>query len=236
MWILTVLLLTKKILEKIVKKLDFIVSFTVWLLLWIIFLWFIPKIANNIAWEKMWLFILLWIFIFYLLELFLHWHHCKDLSWKECNNINNKKHNENWLLIFWWTLLHNTFHWLILFWAFSISNSFGIATTLAVLLHSIPQNIVNLVLNKNKLNLAYIAAIWWIIWALLTYPFKSFFLENKFYILAIIAGWLLYTSLADIFPEVKEKWNISHKIVNFLIIILGIIIFIWIEYLSTLIK
>jgi zinc transporter ZupT len=40
---------------------------------------------------------------------------------------------------------------------------------------------------------------------LLTYPFQAWLLAHKFYILALIAGGLLYTSLADIFPEVKEK-------------------------------
>lgn len=233
-WILATLFLTKKILNKNLKFLDFIIALTVWLLLWIIFLWFIPKVADNLIWWQVWLSILIWIFLFYILELFLHWHHCKDLSSKECSKHNNETH-KNWFLMFWWTLLHNSFHWIVLFWAFSISTTFWIATTLAILLHSIPQNVVNLIMNKHQEKFAYLAALWWILWAILTYPFKNFLLENKFYILALIAWWLLYTALADIFPEVKEKWNTKYKIINLSIIVLWILLFLWIETLSSLI-
>jgi hypothetical protein len=52
----------------------------------------------------------------------------------------------------------------------------------------------------------------------------------------LIAGGLLYTSLADIFPEVKEKWNTLYKILNLFIILLGIASFLLIEYLSSLIR
>jgi hypothetical protein len=51
----------------------------------------------------------------------------------------------------------------------------------------------------------------------------------------LIAGGLLYTSLADIFPEVKEKWNTTYKLINLLIIFVWIGVFVVIEYLSKLI-
>jgi zinc transporter ZupT len=37
------------------------------------------------------------------------------------------------------------------------------------------------------------------------FPFAESIMLNKFYILSIISGGLLYTALADIFPEFKEK-------------------------------
>jgi len=46
-----------------------------------------------------------------------------------------------------------------LFAAFAIDVYFGIATTLAILMHSIPQNIVNYVMNHNNLKIVLFAAI-----------------------------------------------------------------------------
>jgi len=56
------------------------------------------------------------------------------------------------------TLLHNFFHGIVLFSAFSVDLYFGLATTLAVLLHAIPQNLVNYIMNHNSKKYVYIAA------------------------------------------------------------------------------
>ena len=236
LWILFTLYLAKRILDKLVNKLNFVIAFTVGLLLWIIFLGFVPKVADNLPWMQVGSWILVGLFLFYILELFLHWHHCKDLNHKECSHKHHLENHKSGFLMFGGTLLHNAFHWIVLFGAFSVSTTFWIATTLAILLHSIPQNVVNFVMNKHQEKFAYLAAIGGILGAILTYPFKDFLLANKFYILALIAGGLLYTSLADIFPEVKEKWNTTYKFINLLIIFAGIGVFVVIEYLSKLVK
>lgn len=90
-WIIITLFVVKLLKNKLLKYLDYITATTVWLLLWIIFIWFIPEIVDSeLSWENVWIFILFWLFIFYIFELFLHWHHCQDLSHK--NHSCNKKH------------------------------------------------------------------------------------------------------------------------------------------------
>lgn len=230
-WIIFVIFITKIIKNKLVSYIEYITALTVWLLLWIIFLGFIPEIINewNLEWKEFWIYILIWIFLFYLLELFLHWHHCKDLWHGDLCHSHHTHEHKNWLLMFWWTLLHNAFHWIVLFSAYSIDPWFWIVTTIAILFHSIPQNIVNYIMNHDNIKYAYFAAFWWIFWALLTYPFSDFLIENKFYILAIIVWWLLYTSLADIFPEFKWKWSTRKKISYFVFILIWIISFLFFE-------
>jgi zinc and cadmium transporter len=233
-WIITVILLAKYIIKSLNNYLEYITATTVWLLLWIIFLGFIPRLNEGFEenWMNMWIFILIWIFLFYTLELFLHWHHCKDLGHESsCWHAHDKTH-KSWALMFGWTLLHNMFHWVVLFSAFAVDFHFWIATTIAVLLHSIPQNIVNYVMNNNNSKYAYIAAFGWIFWALLTFPFSEFLTDNKFYFLAIIAWGLLYTALADIFPEFKWKWTTSKKISYFIFIIIGLALFLGFESIS----
>ncbi len=230
-WIITAIYITKILKDRLIKYLDYITALTVWLLLSIIFLWFIPEIVSDwFSWKIMWIYILVWIFLFYLLELFLHWHHCKDL-WNHNNDIQHK-HNTNWVLMFWTTILHNSFHWIVLFVAFSLNINFWIATTVALTLHAIPQNISNYIMNHKNIKYAYFAWLWGLIWALFTFPFANFLIEQKSYILAIISWWLLYTALADIFPEFKWKWTISKKIMYLIFIVLWILLFIFFQDLE----
>lgn len=231
--ILLVLSLVNKFVNKIANKLWYIISFTVWLLLWIIFFGFFPKIFSNLYPEFAWFLVLIGVLLFYILELFLHWHHCKDLEHK--NSYYLKMH-EHWFLMFLWTFLHNAIHWLVLFSAFSMNLYFWLVTTFTVFLHAIPQNIVNLIMNRYNTRISYVAAIGWIIWALLIYPFREFFLSNKFCILAIVSGWLLYIALSDIFPEVKEKWTNLNKLINLIIIFWWIGMFLLVKFLSIQIK
>jgi len=231
LWIIIVVIFARFITKKLQNYLDFITAITVWLLLWIIFLWFFPELIEEwIDVHFLWIFVLVWIFLFYILELFLHWHHCKDLNpW----DLNKHKHeHESWKLIFAWTVLHNTFHWVEIFAAFSINTSFWIIVSIAILLHSIPQNVVNYVMNHNNLKIVLIWAFSWVFGAVLTYPFWEFLIDNKLYVLAIIAGWLLYTALADIFPSFKSKWNFKNKINYLVFVILGIFLFLWFNEIS----
>jgi zinc and cadmium transporter len=230
-WIILIIFFAKFIKDKLIKFLDYITAITVGLLLGIIFLGFLPKLTTkwNLVWLELWVYILIWIFFFYLLELFLHWHHCKDLNHEQSCHSSHSHEHKNWVLMFIWTLFHNSFHWIVLFSAFSVWINFWIVTTTAVLLHSIPQNIVNYIMNHNNIKYAYVAGLWWILWAIITYPFSDFLIINKFYFLAIISWGLLYTALADIFPEFKWKWDKIKKLSYFFFILFWIFLFLIFE-------
>lgn len=230
-WIILAVLLARFIIKKLQDYLDFITAITVWLLLWIIFLWFFPELIEEwIDWHFLGIFVLIWIFVFYILELFLHWHHCKDFNPGELQE--HKHEHNNWELIFAWTVLHNAFHWIEIFAAFAINTSFGILVSIAILLHSIPQNIVNYVMNHNNLKIVLVWAFSWVFGAILTYPFWDFLVENKLYVLSIIVGWLLYTALADIFPNFKSKWNIKNKILYLVFVVFWIFLFLGFNNIS----
>lgn len=225
LWIIWSIYIVMLFKNKFINKLDYLTSLTVWLLIGIIFLGFIPEIfESSISWEFFGIYILSGLLLFYILELFLHWHHCKDLWDTGCSHWHETEHKSQ-TLMFTWTLLHNAFHWVILFSAFSVNFNFWIVTTLALLLHAIPQNIANYIMNHNNLKYALIAAFGWIIWAILTYPFYDFLINHKFEILSIITGWLLYTALTDIFPNIKEKWELKHKVIYLWFIVFWVVLF-----------
>ncbi len=233
-WIIAVVLVVRFIKNKLISYLDYITALTVWLLMWIIFLGFLPTLIwSGLEGGSIWLFMLIWVFFFYLLELFLHWHHCKDLDHSSsCTAHDHHREHKNGILMFGWTIMHNAFHGIVLFSAFAVDFHFWVATTLAILLHSIPQNVVNYIMNHNNAKYAYFAAFGGILGALITYPFADFLVANKFYILALIAGWLLYTALADIFPEFKGKWTTLKKFSYLVFILIGIFAFLGFEKIS----
>lgn len=202
--------------NKIVKYLSYFTAITVWILLWIIFISFIPEIIESgLPWTTIWTVILLWLLVFYILELLLHHHHCHDIELWEHKH--NEEHSHE-SLMFIWTLLHNMLHWLVIYSAFTVSTAFWIATATAVLLHSIPQNTANYIMNHNKEIYVRIAALWWIIWTILLLPFNKFIWSNESLILWFVCGWLLYLTLSDILPEVKNKWWLKIKFLYLLFI------------------
>ncbi len=213
------------LLKKLHNILDAITALTVGLLLWIVFLWFFPELF--VSWshiESIWVSILVWILLFYVLELLFHWHHCKDL-WHTHHD--HKHEHESSNLILTGTFLHNMFHGVELFAAFAIDFRFWIAMSIAILLHSIPQNVANFVMNHKKIKVVLVAAVAGIFWSLLTYPFSEFLIEYKYIVLWVIAGGLLYTSLADIFPSFKSKGNMKNKLLYLLWIVVWIVLFFW---------
>lgn len=228
--LIVVIFLARFITKKLKVYLDYITALTVWLLLWIVFLWFFPELMEaQVSKESIWAFILLWIFVFYILELFLHWHHCKDLTVSHHEHVHE---HESSKLIFAWTFLHNAFHWLEIFAAFAINFHFWLTVTLAILLHSIPQNVVNYVMNHNNLKIVIFWSLAWVFWSLLTYPLSNLLLEYKYFMLSIIAWWLLYTALADIFPSFKSKWSLKNKLVYLIFVVFWIFIYLFFATIS----
>jgi len=230
--IIIVIQVVKIFKKKISLYLDYLTALTVWLLLAIVGLGFFPKIMESgaVSWEKAGIFILLGLLLFYVLELFFHWHHCKEIGQEKqsCCHTHKKEHENNFLM-FAGTLMHNGFHGFVLFSAFSVDFSFGIATTIAILLHAIPQNVANYIMNHENAKYAYIAGVAWIFWALLTYPFIDFLVVNKILILCIISWGLLYTALADILPNVKNGSEVKQKAVYLLFMLFWVLAFIFFE-------
>ncbi|MEA3304237.1 MAG: hypothetical protein U9Q15_00455 [Patescibacteria group bacterium] len=122
------------------------------------------------------------------------------------------------------TLLHNLFHGVVLYSAFAISVEFGVGLTIAILLHSIPQNLANFIMNHRKFQSIILAAMGGILGALLCYPFGDFILAHKFIILGITAGGLLYLALTDILPHMDDKGKKFGKFQYFALVIAGILL------------
>ncbi|MDD2907017.1 MAG: hypothetical protein PHH98_00090 [Candidatus Gracilibacteria bacterium] len=227
--IIFIIFLLKTFKKNVSNNIEYVTSITIGVIFGIIFLGFIPEVldSGNLTGTEFGLFILLGIIAFYFLELFLHWHHCKDLSHEaSCgHNKGLQKEHLKHKMMFFGTILHNFIHGIVLFSAFSINLEIGIATTVAILLHSIPQNISNYFMNHKDEKNSYIASFGGVFGAILTFPFIDFLINNQFKILLLICGGLLYIALTDIFPEIKDQENTKKKVIYFLLLTFGILLF-----------
>ena len=127
--------ISKKKLEKI---LILLVSFTTGALLGGALIHFIPEALEQLSLINTTLLTLTGFILFLFLEKFLYWHHCHD---GQCNN-----HAFTYLLLY-GDGIHYFIDGLIIAGSFLISIPFGIVTGLLVLVHELPQEISDLLVD-----------------------------------------------------------------------------------------
>jgi len=204
--------------EQVFKKaLLLLVSFASGSLLGAAFLHLIPESLSGSS-ETAFLAILVGILSFFLLEKFL-WRHCHE---REC-----PIHTFAYLNLL-GDGVHNFIDGVVIAASFLASIPLGIATTLAVITHEIPQEIGDfgiLVyggLSKGKaLFYNFLSAIIAILGAILMYFFSSFF-PSLTLLLAFAAGGFIYMATTDLIPELHKETQPAKSAAQFLLLVLGI--------------
>ena len=152
-------------------------------------------------------FILFGMLFFYIIEKFVHWHHHHDL---DCH-----KHSLSTLSLI-ADAFHNILDGMLIAAAFLIDFNVGIAVTIAIALHEIPQEIGDLSILLHSgftrfkaLLWNFFSAIFSILGGIVTFYFLSTVLEYTYMLTSFAAGAFLYISLTDIIPELHKKQNQS---------------------------
>lgn len=206
----------------ILKKYVFLlVSLAVGALLGDAFIHLLPeafeKIANptNIS-----ILIIAGIFIFFILEKVLHWHHHNS----ECDT----PHPVGRLILF-SDGMHNFVDGLIIGTSYLVSIELGLATTIAVILHEIPQEIGDFgVLIHAGYTKA--RALWWnfvsalfaiigVLGAFLLGQFGSMF---AVWFVPFAAGGFIYVALSDLIPELQKTKSAKYSLLQLVFIAIGI--------------
>ena len=119
--------------EKLLNRIVFIlVAFSAGALLSGAFFHLLPESLESLDAMKVFGFVLIGFILFFLIEKFLHWHHCHKT---EC-----KVHPFTYLILI-GDGVHNFFDGLIIAASFFVSVPFGIVTTLLILGHELPQEL-----------------------------------------------------------------------------------------------
>lgn len=214
--------------KKIHEKMHYFVVFSASALLSVAFLDLIPEameeLLEKISVDNIFLFVLFGVVLFFLVEKFIHWHHCTKTS---CH----KKPQGALILI--GDFVHNFLDGIVIAGAFLINIKTGLIITISVILHEIPQEIGDfaILLNagykkKKALFLNFISALSSVIGGIVGYFAIKAITDLAPYITLVAAGGFVYIALSEIVPEIhKHKGKFQIKIKEALIFVLTMIFF-----------
>jgi zinc and cadmium transporter len=207
--------------ERWLKRIAFaLVSVAAGTLLGDAFLHLLPESIEQ--GESIWLLVIAGIGIFFILEKLIHWHHC------HIPESSAHPHSIGTMNIF-GDGLHNFFDGILIAGSFIVDPSLGIATTIAVILHEIPQEIADFGVlihsgySKAKALLmnffSALAAVAGALTVLIFGDASEIFSEK---LLPITAGAFIYIAVSDLLPELRKESRLSHSIGHIFLIALGV--------------
>jgi len=175
------------------------------------FLHLIPEALEIKGAKESGMGVILGILIFFVLEKFIKWRHCHDL---DCNQ---EKHLAGMSLAA--DSIHNLIDGLIIGASFMISTPLGLTTSLAVLLHEIPQEIGDLAilihsgLTLKKAALMNLSSAFFSLFGVLIVWGLGSGVNLHQNLIAVTAGGFIYLAATDLIPELhrhqsKAKDNI----------------------------
>ena len=150
--------------------------------------------------------------VFFVLEQFLHWHHCHDAEHVECVD-----HRPLGYLILLADGLHNLIGGLAVGGAFMVDIRVGIITWLVAAAHEIPQELGDFGVlvhsgwqRRSALAWNFASALTFLVGALLAYGLADHI--DIAYLLPFAAGNFIYIAAADLLPEITSETRTRDKL------------------------
>jgi len=161
-------------------------------------------------------------FVFFAIEKTIHWRHCHK---GHC-----EKHTFAYMNLI-GDSIHNFLDGLIISASFIASPAVGITTTIAITMHEIPQELGDFgvliysgMTKQKALFLNFITAITAILGGIIGFYLSSYTQSISPILILLASGGFIYIAGTDLIPEIRKETNAKKSIINFLIIILGILI------------
>ena len=166
------------------------------------------------------------IILFFLLERFIHWFHHHEEFHKD-----EEESKSTLPLIIFGDTMHNFIDGVVIAATFMVSVPLGIATSVSVFAHEIPQEIgdFGLMLHKGlkpkKIILVNVlsAAIAFL-GAILTYSLGNILEAYIPMLLAVTAGFFIYIASSDLIPEIHHEKRKGFAFVESALLILGVVV------------
>ena len=182
----------------------------------------IPEAIETIGnFEAVWIWILVGFSLFFLLEQFIHWHHCHKTPCEHKEPVT--------YLILVADGLHNFIDGLAIAGSFLVDFRVGIVTWVASAAHEIPQEfgdfgiLVHGGWNKNKaLWFNFISGLTMVLGGVMAYYFSGRF--DVDFLLPFAAGNFIYIAASDLIPEVKHSQSLKTNLVHYGSFLLGILL------------
>lgn len=220
--------------EEILKKyINFFISLAIGALLGDAFIHIIPEaFEGKLGVNTASILIIIGILLFFVIEKFIHWHHHGEDKEEEHIHPVGK-------LVLFTDGFHNFIDGAIIGASFLISIPVGIATTMAVILHEIPQEIGDFAVlihagytKRRALWLNFISALTSILGLAIFFIFGNIVPDIAIWVIPIAAGGFIYIAIADLIPELHKTKKIKHSLIQLGIIMLGILSMIALTFLE----
>lgn len=167
--------------------------------------------------------IIVGILIFFILEKFFHWHHHgEDVD---------RPHDIHPIgkLILVSDGVHNITDGIIIGASFFVSTPVGIATTLAVILHEIPQEIGDFAVllhagysRSKALFFNFISGLTAIFGLMLSFILGSMGDSFNVVMLSVVTGGFIYIAIADLIPELHKTKELKPSLIQIVVVIIGV--------------
>jgi zinc and cadmium transporter len=209
---------SKRLLFRIIALL---VAFAVGAMLGSAFLHMLPEsLEENEKSLNVFSLVVIGFILFFIIEKFIQWRHCHE---EEC-----KIHAAAYLNII-GDAVHNFIDGAVIATSFMSNIDLGIATTIAIILHEIPQELGDFsVLIHSGMNVRkalfynLLSALTAVIGALISYFFISNLPSLTMFLVPIAAGGFIYIAAVDLIPELHKERNMASSLTQLLLILLGI--------------
>ena len=210
--------------EKLKNFLIYFVSFSTGALLGDVFIHLLPEVIEeyNQSVSIIFIYVLVGILTSFILEKIICWRHCHLPITK------NHIHNFAWMNL-WGDFFHNFIDGLTIAASYLLNIQAGIATTLAVIFHEIPQEIGDLgvLLHggfkiKKALFINFLTALSAVFGTIV-----GLFLNNKIehltlFLVPFAAGNFIYIASSDLIPELHKETKIKKGLIQIITFILGV--------------
>jgi zinc and cadmium transporter len=199
-----------------------------------IFFHIMPELIEEQGWFtfQMWILIIGWLLLWIVIEKILRWHHCHHPV------THHHIHHIGYMSII-GDIVHNFIDGMLIAASFLTSVEVGIATTIAVILHEIPQEIWDFGIllhawytKKKALWVNFLVSLTAILWCMVTFVFASYVDNIALRILPLSVGLFLYIAWSDLIPEMHREDNSLKSLIQVLVFIWGVglmIMILWIE-------
>jgi len=205
------------------RSIFILVSLAVGALLGDVFIHIIPETYEEMSNPTIISFLIIGgILVFFILEKVLHWHHHTLEHAEEHTHPLGK-------MVLLGDGVHNFIDGLIVASSYMVSVEVGVATTIAVILHEIPQEIGNFGVlihagykTTKALLYNFLSALTAFLGAIVALIFGSAIDSFALWLLPITAGGFIYIALSDLIPELHKGKRFDQGITQVIAIIVGV--------------
>lgn len=206
----------------------YLVGFSTGAILGDIFLHMLPELAEETPdFGQAMMVVLGGILFSFVIEKIIHWHHCHVLP--DDHGHHNAEHHPVGYLCLIGDGIHNFVDGILIAGSYLVSTEIGVATTLAVILHEIPQEMGDYAVllhsgfsRKSALGWNLLSAVAAILGAVLVLAGGTVIESLSIWLLPFAAGNLLYIAGSDLIPELHRQSRAGQSLLQLLAMILGI--------------